>query len=146
MRSPTCTAEVDTTRTDPDTALCLYRIAQEALRNVAKHADAHHVGVTLTTTTDGVQLSIVDDGKGFDLTGARGTRAGLGLVSIDERARLPGGSVRIDTKAREGTRLDVQIPFTPSGALTLFAPSGGPPVRVEVAGSEFLTARPTAGR
>ena len=55
---------------------------------MAKHADAHHVAVTLTHTPDGVQLSIVDDGKGFDLAGARGTGAGLGLVSIDERARL----------------------------------------------------------
>jgi signal transduction histidine kinase len=106
----TCSSDVDTPGIEDDTALCLYRITQEGLRNVAKHAEAQHVGVTLTATTDGVQLSIVDDGKGFDLAGVRGTGAGLGLVSIDERARLLRGSVRIDTEPEKGTRLDVQIP------------------------------------
>ena len=53
---------------------------------MVKHADARHVSVSLTRTRDKVQLSIVDDGKGFDLGRARGT-GGLGLGSIDERAR-----------------------------------------------------------
>jgi two-component system sensor histidine kinase UhpB len=91
--------------------LCLYRIAQEGLRNVAKHANADRVGVTLTQTVDGVQLSIIDDGKGFDLAGARHAGRGLGLMSIDERARALRGSVRFETRPQQGTRIHVEIPW-----------------------------------
>ena len=104
-------AGADTERVESDTALCLFRIAQEALRNVAKHAGARQVDLTLTRTPDGVHLSIVDDGRGFDLAEARGAAAGLGLVSIDERARLLRGRVQIDTQPRGGTRLHVRIPM-----------------------------------
>jgi two-component system sensor histidine kinase UhpB len=104
-------AGADTERVESDTALCLFRIAQEALRNVAKHADARQVELTLTRTPEGLQLLIVDDGRGFDLAGARGAAAGLGLVSIDERARLLRGNVQIDTRPRGGTRLHVRIPM-----------------------------------
>ncbi len=106
----TCAARIETESIDSDTALCLFRIAQEALRNVGKHAEARHVRLTLTQTLGGVHLSIVDDGKGFDLARARRATAGLGLVSIDERARLLRGSVRIDTQPQGGTRLHVRIP------------------------------------
>ena len=96
---------------DADTALCLYRITQEALRNVVKHAAARQVEVVLTrTSSDDVELSIADDGNGFDLMGARAKPGGLGLVSIDERVRLLGGSVRIETQPRGGTRVRVRIP------------------------------------
>ena len=95
---------------DAEAALCLYRIAQEALRNVAKHAEARHVGVALDRTADGVELSIADDGNGFDLAATRGQGAGLGLVSIDERVRLLGGSVHVETQPRGGTRVRVRIP------------------------------------
>ena len=97
-----------------DMTLCLYRIAQEGLRNVAKHANADHVEVTLTQTADGVQLSIFDDGKGFDLAGARAAGRGLGLMSIDERARLLRGRVHFDTQPNQGSRLKVEIPW-PAG-------------------------------
>jgi PAS domain S-box-containing protein len=102
-------ADADLGPLDADTSLCLYRITQEALRNVAKHADAHCVGVALSRTPDGVQLSIVDDGKGFDLVESRGKGAGLGLISIDERVRMLGGTVHIDTHPG-GTRMQIQIP------------------------------------
>ena len=105
-------ADADVGRIGPEMALSLFRIAQEALRNVAKHADAHHVGVTLTQTADGIQLSIVDDGRGFDLADVRGRGRGLGLVSIDERARLLGGSVRFVTQPQQGTCIHVEIPWT----------------------------------
>ena len=104
-------------RIEGDMALCLYRIAQEGLRNVAKHADARHVAVTLTQTTHGVQLSIVDDGKGFDLAGTRAAGKGLGLASIDERAQLLRGSVRFETRPQHGTSLHVEIPWPAETAL-----------------------------
>jgi len=106
----TYSGETDLGPVEAETALCLYRIAQEALHNVAKHADARHVGVTLSRTANGVQLSIADDGKGFDFMATRGKGPGLGLVSMDERVRLLQGRVHIDSQPRGGTRVLVEIP------------------------------------
>ena len=86
---------------DADTALCLYRITQEALRNVVKHAAARQVEVVPTrTSSDDVELSIADDGNGFDLVGARARPGGLGLVSIDERVRSAEGTSDRNTPPR----------------------------------------------
>ena len=93
-----------------DIALCLYRVAQEALRNIAAHAGARQAHVALRRTADGLELTITDDGQGFDLTEAR-RRGGLGLISLDERVRLVGGSVRINTQRQRGTELRVEIPL-----------------------------------
>ena len=82
-----------------DVALCLYRVAQEALRNVAAHAGARKAQVTLRSTEDGLELVIADDGQGFDLAEAR-HQEGLGLISLDERVRLVGGSLTINTEPR----------------------------------------------
>ena len=79
-----------------EASLCLYRIAQEALHNVVKHADARHAEVVLLRTPDGAELTVSDDGKGFDIQ-VRTGETGLGLVSITERARLAGGTVSIVT-------------------------------------------------
>lgn len=104
------TAAGDIETLERDTSLCLYRVTQEALRNVAKHAEARHVRVDISRTPGSVQLSISDDGKGFDEMKMRGERHGLGLISIDERVRQLRGTVQIETRHREGTRLDVHIP------------------------------------
>src|SRR5262249_7286822 len=76
----------------PDVSLCLYRAAQETLQNVARHAEAHHVHVTLTRNGDDLELTVGDDGRGFDLAAAR-RAGGLGLISLDERVRLVRGIV-----------------------------------------------------
>src|SRR5205823_966078 len=70
-----------------EVASCLYRVAQEALENVAKHANAKDVSVTLCWETSSVLLSIKDDGTGFDPAIVRG-RGRLGLIGMQERARL----------------------------------------------------------
>ena len=101
----------DLGRLDADVALSLYRITQEVLWNVAKHAGAGRVAVALNRTTDAIELVIADDGKGFDLAAARGRCAGLGLVSVDERVRLLQGQVHIDTQPGGGTRVHVRIPM-----------------------------------
>jgi two-component system sensor histidine kinase UhpB len=93
-----------------DIALCLYRVTQEAMRNIAEHAAAHQACVTLRRTADGLELIIADDGQGFDLAEAR-RRDGLGLISLDERVRLVGGSLRISTQWLRGTELRVQVPL-----------------------------------
>ena len=91
------TADGDIGDVEWDASLCLYRVTQEALRNVAKHAEARHVRVELSRGPRSVQLSISDDGKGFDEMKMRGEGHGLGLVSIDERVRLLRGTVQIET-------------------------------------------------
>ena len=82
--------------------MCLYRVVQEALRNIAKHADARQVHITLRRVEEEVQLAVADDGKGFDLAKARELGGGLGLRSIEERVRLVGGRLSIDTAPRHG--------------------------------------------
>ena len=106
----TCTAVGDFATITPDAALCVYRIAQEALRNVIAHACARSVEVRLLRTSDHVQITIADDGRGFDATRAR-RDAGLGLVSMSERARIIGGVVSIVSAPSEGTRLQATIPM-----------------------------------
>jgi signal transduction histidine kinase len=97
-----------------DIALCLYRVTQEALRNVAAHAGACQVHVALSATADGLELSIIDDGPGFDLAAAQ-RRGGLGLISLDERVRLFGGNVQITTQPQRGTEVRVRVPLQGGG-------------------------------
>ncbi len=91
------------------TALCLYRVVQEALRNIAKHADARQVRVTVRRVEEEVQLAVADDGKGFDLAKAREQGGGLGLRSIEERVRLVGGRLSIETAPHMGTTITVWV-------------------------------------
>ena len=93
----------------PEAALCLFRIAQEALQNVVKHSGGTAAIVRLVATARNICLHVADGGKGFDLTSGSG--AGLGLLSIRERARLAGGRVGIRTAILRGTRLVVTLPI-----------------------------------
>jgi PAS domain S-box-containing protein len=103
------TSEIDTV---------LYRIAQEALNNVAKHARAASVTVILEGRGgDAVSLIIEDDGVGFDGENASGSNdKGLGLVGMRERAALVGGTAEVESHPEEGTRVIVRIPVRPAGA------------------------------
>ena len=94
---------------------CLYRVAQESLRNIAKHSGAKHVSVALSLQKGSVLLSIEDDGAGFDLEAVKG-RGGLGLISMEERARLVDGNLSIATRPGHGARIAVQVPL-PDGSL-----------------------------
>ena len=109
-----------------DTALCLYRIAQEALRNVIKHSGARHARVDLGGDAGGVSLRIADDGAGFDPATGDG-KGGLGLVSMRERLRLVGGAIAIDSRPSTGTRIDVHAPLDPTGRVPGGDPEGTPP-------------------
>ena len=106
----TCRAEGNVGAIEPETALCLYRVAQEALRNVAAHAGASSADVRLVRIDDIAEMTVTDDGKGFDLGGFPKGGKGLGLVSITERVRLVGGTVSIVTEVTKGTRVVVRIP------------------------------------
>jgi PAS domain S-box-containing protein len=109
----TCTAEGDFGAMTPDTALCLYRIAQEALRNVIAHAAASRADVRLLHTGEHAHITIADDGRGFEVD-AVVRRHGLGLVSINERIKLAGGTVSIESRLNQGTRVHATIPVSPS--------------------------------
>jgi len=96
-----------------DTELALYRILQEALKNVEKHARAREVTVTLRQSDAGVQLVISDDGIGFDAKQHAARRRGrdvLGLAGMRERAAYVGGILTIKSGRRAGTEIEVYVP------------------------------------
>jgi two-component system NarL family sensor kinase len=99
-------------RLPADTELALYRILQEALKNVEKHAHARQVTVHLTKQGSFVQLAITDDGIGFDHR-ARRKGKGLGMLGMRERATYVGGTLKIKSARRAGTEIEVLIPLLP---------------------------------
>ncbi len=110
-----------TARLPANIELSLYRILQEALKNVEKHARARHVTVRLAKSGGTVQLMIKDDGIGFDpddqMAGRKG-KSGLGLLSMRERASYVGGTVKVKSARRAGTEIGVRIPLAPVMAAT----------------------------
>jgi PAS domain S-box-containing protein len=93
-----------------DVAVCLYRIAQEALSNAIKHGGAHHVEVDLGGSATAIALRIVDDGVGFDARLVQHAK-GLGLISMRERVLHLGGEITIDSRPGGGTELLARIPL-----------------------------------
>jgi signal transduction histidine kinase len=90
--------------------LCLFRIAQEALRNVVKHSGAAEAKVEVSADDDRIDLSISDCGVGFRPEAARGAD-GLGLISMRERLRTVRGHLSIESKPAQGTRIYVRVPW-----------------------------------
>ena len=89
--------------------LALYRVVQESLRNIARHADASEVTICLRRADRYVELDIQDDGRGFDRT-ALDWQAGLGLASMEERMRLLGGRISIQSAIGKGTLVRAEAP------------------------------------
>jgi PAS domain S-box-containing protein len=96
-------------RIDRQNELALLRIVQEALTNVAKHAGARTVGITLVWQPEAVQLEIADDGAGFECSGPHG-RMGLGIATMRERTIAARGQLDIDSAPGRGTRVRVLVP------------------------------------
>jgi signal transduction histidine kinase len=94
--------------------LCLYRVAQEALRNVARHAQARSAVVSLEREESRVVMRVRDDGRGFEPVADR--PSGLGLVSLGERVRMLGGALDLQTSSLGGTTLTVSLPVGESHA------------------------------
>lgn len=99
-------------RLPPQAELVLYRIAQEALTNAAKHARAQRVDLALVREPGAVSLTIRDDGQGFDAARVSSAGRGLGLISMRERAELAGGGLVIASAPRRGTTVVARIPTT----------------------------------
>jgi two-component system sensor histidine kinase UhpB len=104
------TAKGDFLDVDPDVALCVFRVAQEALRNAAVHGQARRLEVTLVRSTEHIELTVADDGRGFDVGDVRGDGRGLGLISMEERAQAAGGSLEITTRPGAGTHVVLRVP------------------------------------
>jgi signal transduction histidine kinase len=99
-------------RTEPPAELraVLFRIAQEALANVHKHAAASQVTVTLADDREGARLSVRDDGRGFDPASAA-LPGHLGLATMEERAAMAGGWCRVESAPGSGATVTAWIPF-----------------------------------
>ena len=93
-----------------DATLAIYRIVQESLRNAWQHAHASEVSIDVARTDEAATLTVVDDGHGFDRS-APGWKAGLGLASMEERIRLLGGTLTVQSSTGHGTQVQVKIPL-----------------------------------
>ncbi|MEU1398141.1 sensor histidine kinase [Micromonospora zamorensis] len=116
-------AEVATTGTPrplhPEIEVTLLRAAQEALANVARHAAASRVGLTLSYMTDVVTLDVRDDGTGFDVTGQPAPRepgGGYGLTAMRQRVTRVGGELAVESEPGGGTAISASVPALPGGA------------------------------
>lgn len=97
-----------------ESAITLFRIIQESLTNVARHAQAHHVSIVLSISAEGQTVVVEDDGVGFDVEETmshRAERGNLGIFGIQERVRLLGGSCEIESSPGQGTSLYVRLPM-----------------------------------
>jgi two-component system, chemotaxis family, CheB/CheR fusion protein len=97
-----------------EVATSIYRIAQEALRNVAKHAGKTHVKVILSGQDSFLELKVMDFGVGFDQE-AGPRRQGLGMISMQERARLVGGTLTVQSALGKGTTVTATVPLKSNG-------------------------------
>jgi NarL family two-component system sensor histidine kinase LiaS len=88
----------------------LFRVAQEALSNIARHAEAKNAEIEMEWEKDEVVISISDDGRGFDVAAAEGK--GVGLRSMSERVKVLGGSLRVESLPEHGTSLTARIPIS----------------------------------
>jgi signal transduction histidine kinase len=114
-----CTLSVngDTTRLDAESELAIFRIAQEALNNVAAHARAQHVQLRVDFRSQGLRVQVQDDGIGFDpATVDRRQSHGMGLIGMEERAQSIGGRLQVTSLPEQGTQLVLEVPLAPSDA------------------------------
>jgi signal transduction histidine kinase len=92
-----------------EAALALFRIAQEALNNVLKHAQARTIEIQISEVENQIALCVRDDGKGFDAASAR--RGRWGMSTMRERAEAAGGSLKVESAPGQGTRVIAAVPF-----------------------------------
>jgi len=91
-------------------ATCLFRIAQEGMRNAFMHGHATVIKVSLSLVNESIQLKVADNGIGFEADQVRG-KAGLGIISMRERVRLGGGKLSLASTPQEGTEITASLPL-----------------------------------
>jgi signal transduction histidine kinase len=113
--------EVDAERLDPELETVVYRLVQEALNNIAKHAAAGRVQLQIRSGEGRLDLLVSDDGRGFD---PAGEHSGFGLAGMRERVELAGGELRIESKPGSGTRVMASVPLAVTGGSGLDQAAG----------------------
>jgi len=108
------TSQLPDERLNPQIETMIYRLAQEALHNVVKHARADHVDVVLERTPDAVSLIIEDNGVGFEPSSAQTFGQGFGLIGMRERAALVGADLQIESTPGRGTTVLLRTPVAPA--------------------------------
>jgi signal transduction histidine kinase len=107
-------AGMDALRLDSDIEINLYRLIQEGLNNISKHAGARNAKIRLVSSFPNIILQIEDDGRGFDVEKRRATMTHekrMGLRSMEERVKLLGGEMRIRSKPGKGTNIFIEVPY-----------------------------------
>ncbi len=99
---------------DKTVATCLYRVAQESLRNSTIHGQATEVHVELTAETESIHLRVRDNGTGFSIEDAH-TKTGLGLISMQERIRFVGGTLTVSSQLGKGAEINASVPVAGAG-------------------------------
>jgi signal transduction histidine kinase len=137
-----CTLEIALgAEVDEPVATAVFRVFQEALTNVARHARAGHVRARLADADDAIRLHVVDDGVGLPADG--GVRAGaMGLVGMRERAAALGGTLTVGAAPGRGTEVRLELPYTPS--VRRAARSGAAPTSGNAHARVFAPERPAA--
>ena len=102
-------------RLEPEARLAVFRIVQEALGNSAKHARARQVNIALEVADDRLGVEIHDDGRGFEDPDPDTDREGLGLSGMLDRAAHAGGTLQVDSRPGEGTRVTLSVPIVRAG-------------------------------
>ncbi len=111
------TAGINDARLDYDTQIAIYRLIQEGLINIRKHAAANRASIRLVSSFPNIILRIEDDGQGFEIKKRREAATEekrLGLGSMEERVSLLGGLMKIDSQPGQGTRIYIEVPVPPS--------------------------------
>lgn len=101
---------IDGSAMPPDVALCLYRVAQEALRNLEKHSGVREARLGLDVYSNAFELIVSDEGRGFEPARTR-QMGGLGLTSMRERVILVGGELHVESAPGKGTVVRARVPF-----------------------------------
>lgn len=96
---------------DPDVAVVAFRVLQEALTNVVRHAAAARVSVTVSVVGGWMDLTVEDDGEGFDASPRAPKRAGMGLLGMTERARAAGGALSVHAAPGRGATIALRLPL-----------------------------------
>jgi signal transduction histidine kinase len=105
---------IDDSRVGFDTKISLYRLIQESLNNVKKHADASQVTIRLIASFPNIILRIEDNGKGFDVEDRLASAANerrMGLRTMEERVALLQGKMRVESRPMQGTKIFIQVPY-----------------------------------
>jgi signal transduction histidine kinase len=107
-----------------DVAVCFFRVAQESLRNAVEHGEANRLTVSLTRSGDDLEMTVTDNGRGFDLDAVNRDGSGVGVISMEERARAIGGTLHIVSGAQRGTIIRIKAPIIPPRAVSVPDVSG----------------------